>query len=84
MMKIFSGYITNTIEDEKIDIDLTENPLDMIGEEKCWKKCHKEAFCAAAVWDTSLHKCSLKERVIFFNDLTPSTVEFLPKIKLYA
>ena len=62
MMKIFSGYTTNTIEDEKIDIDLTEIYIRS-GEEKCWEECHKESFCAAALWDSP--KCTLKERVIF-------------------
>ena len=65
MMKIFSGYTTNTIEDEKLDIDLTEISILSGGEEQCWEECHKESFCAAAVWDKYSPKCTLKERVIF-------------------
>ena len=63
MMKIFSDYTTNSVEDEKIDIDLTEISILSGEEEQCWEECHKETFCAAAVWDSP--KCTLKERVIF-------------------
>ena len=63
MMKIFSGYTTNTFEDGKIDIDLIEISIRSNEEEKCWEECHKESLCAAALWDSPL--CTLKERVFF-------------------